>query len=732
MGGLATFLRRCFGRSAGGRTVKTPSILQFEAVECGAASLAMILAHYGAWIPLEVLRTACGVSRDGAKASNIVRAARDFKLIAKGFKKEPEGLADLPLPAIIHWNFNHYVVFKGFSGGRAYINDPASGPRVVSMEEFGESFTGVALAFEPGEGFAPQGRPAGLFDALKARLTGSGNAFALIGVISLALVLPGIVLPAFSKMFVDGILVNHQDRWVIPLLLGMIITAIVRTALTILQQRALIRLETKLAVVGAAQLIWHLIRLPMGFFTQRHPGEVASRVAVNDKVAKLMSGQLSNTMVQLGEAAFFAIVMLAYNPLLGAIAITLAAPNYFLLRYAQAYIQESAGRTLSTYGKLAAVTVGAIQNIETLKASGFERQTFERWAGHHANNLDAMRQQGFQNAFLTMVPAVLVSLSASMILGFGAWQVMSGALTIGDLVAFQTLAASFITPIAAIAGMGPVVTGVKVSLQRVDDALKNVPDRLADAAHMQVPSVPSPPLRGQVELADVTFGYSRLEPPLLKSLNVKLTPGTRIAFVGGSGSGKSTIGRLICGLIEPWSGDVLFDGKPLIDVPQRQRARSLAYVDQDIFLFEGSVRDNLTLWNRGVPDEKIIKALADAAILDDITVRPGQIDGHVEEGGRNFSGGQRQRLEIARALVGDPSVLVLDEATAALDAATEKLIDDNIRRRGCTCIIIAHRLSTIRDCEEIILLSRGRVVERGTHDELIALGGEYANLIRAH
>ena len=725
-------VRRLLVKPADDQRVDVPSILQVEAVECGAASLAMILAHYGSWIPLESLREACGVSRDGAKASNVVRAARDLKLIAKGFKKEPNSISDLKLPLIIHWNFNHYVVFKGFYEGRAHINDPASGPRSVSMQEFNESFTGVALAFEPDEGFQRQGEPAGLFDSLKARLAGSENAFALIGVISVALVIPGVVVPAFSKMFVDGVLINRQDRWVVPMLLAMIVTAIVRGLLTILQQRALIRLETKLAVVGAAQLVWHLIRLPMSFFTQRHPGEISSRVVSNEKVAKLLSGQFSNTLLSLAQAAFFAMLMLAYNFWLGLVVILIAAPNYFLLRYVQDTVQQNQSRALSTFGKLAAVTVGSIQNIETLKASGLERQAFERWAGHHANNLDAMREQGMQAAFLAMVPAVLTSLSASVVLGFGSWQVMSGALTIGDLVAMQTLAASFMAPIATVAALGPVALGVKVALQRVDDALKNAPDPLVEAVSAPVALAPSPPLRGEVELMNVAFGYSRLEKPLLEGMNARMRPGARIAFVGGSGSGKSTLGRLICGLLQPWGGEVRFDGKSITEVSQRQRARSLAYVDQDIFLFEGSIRDNLTLWNRGVPDEKIIRALADAAILDDITVRPGQVDGHVEEGGRNFSGGQRQRLEIARALVGDPSVLVLDEATAALDAATEKLIDDNIRRRGCTCIIIAHRLSTIRDCEEIILLSHGRVAERGTHDQLMELGGEYSNLIRAH
>jgi len=717
--------------SSRGQRVKVPSILQFEAVECGAASLAMILAHYGAWIPLERLRVACGVSRDGAKASNVLKAAREFKMTAKGFKKEPDRLTDLRWPLILHWNFNHYVVFEGFAKGRAWINDPGSGRRSVSLQEFDEAFTGVALAFEPQEGFEQTSKPAGLLHSLRTRLSGSQNAFALIGVVSLGLVVPGIVLPAFSKMFVDGILINHQERWVAPLLIGMLITAVVRTLLTLLQQRALIRLDTKLAVTGAAKFIWHVLRLPMSFFTQRHPGEISNRVASNEQVAKLLYGQFSNTVVHLAECVFFAAVMLTYDLVLGGTALLLAIPNYFLLRTMAERMQEASTRTLTALGKVGAATVGAIQNIETLKASGLERQTFERWAGYHANTLDSTREQSTQAAFLAAIPAVLSSLGASAILGIGAWRVMSGALSIGDLVAFQSLAASFTGPIASLVALGPTMTSAKVALQRVDDALKNETDPLVDPPD-QTAGPAALPLRGEVELSDVSFGYSPLEPALLNSIRIKLEPGMRIAFVGGSGSGKSTLGRLICGLLDPWSGEIRFDGQPIGELSQARRARSIGYVDQDIFLFEGTVRENLSLWDRGIPDENIVRALADASMLDDISIRPGQIDAHVEEGGRNFSGGQRQRLEIARALTTDPSILILDEATAALDTQTEKLIDDNLRRRGCTCIIIAHRLSTIRDCDEIIVLRRGMLVERGSHDALMALNDEYANLIRAN
>jgi NHLM bacteriocin system ABC transporter peptidase/ATP-binding protein len=705
--------------------------LQFEAVECGAASLAMILAHFGAWIPLERLRTACGVSRDGSKASNVLKAARGLGLNAKGFRKEPEALQDLPWPLIIHWNFNHFVVFEGFAKGRAWINDPAVGPRSVGMEEFNASFTGVALAFEPTPALARTRKPPGLLSSLRRRLSGSKAAFTLIGLLSLGLVIPGLVMPAFASMFVNGVIINQQGHWLEPLLIGMMLTALIRMLLMLLQQRALIRLETKLAVAGAATFVWHVIRLPMSFFTQRHPGEVANRVASNEQIAVLLSGEFSSTVFSMAQVLFFGLVMLLYDPMLGAVAILLAVPNYFVLRGMGTRMNQTSSRMLNAQGKLAAATVGTIQNIETLKASGMEQQAFERWAGHHANALDATRELGSQSIVLSLVPSVLTSLTGAAILGLGAWRVMSGVLTIGDLVAFQSLAQSFAAPIGGFVSLGATATAMRVALQRVDDALKNPIDPLVAATVDGDATELHRPMRGEVELVDVTFGYSRLEPPLLDGINLRLSPGMRVAFVGGSGSGKSTLGRLICGLLDPWSGHILFDGRAIGTIPQISRAQSVAYVDQDIFLFEGTVRDNLTLWNRSVPDGNLTQALSDAAILDDVSVRPGQVDAHVEEGGRNFSGGQRQRLEIARALSGDPSILVLDEATAALDTSTEKAIDDSLRRRGCTCIIIAHRLSTIRDCDEIIVLRYGKVAERGTHDELMALDGEYAKLIRS-
>jgi NHLM bacteriocin system ABC transporter peptidase/ATP-binding protein len=713
------------------RVVRTPTVLQMEQVECGAASLAMVLAHYGRWVTLEELRQACGVSRDGSKASNLLKAGRAYGLTAKGFKKDPERLAELPWPVILHWNFNHFLVLEGVAEGRAFLNDPVEGRRTVSLQELSEAFTGVALAFEPGPDFKPGGAPPRFLALLWSRLTGSREALAYIALASAILAVLGVILPVFSRVFVDDVLVGRQERWLAPLLIGMALTALVRMAVTGLQQRALLKLEAKLSIAWSSRFFWHVLRLPMSFFGQRHPGEVANRIAANDRVARLLSGELANTLIELGMMVFFGLVMFAYDPLLAAVAVALALPNLLLLRMAQERQAQASQRQLAVTGRFGAITAGMIQAIETLKASGLEGRAFERWAGNQAAVLSVRQELGAQAMLLDAAPGLLRALSVAAVLGIGGVRVMEGALTLGGLVAFQTLAESFAQPIRRFVSLNGLFQSVRADLGRLEDALKNRADPASAAPARLADDEPTPGLQGEVRLQGISFGYSPLDPPLIEGFDLTLAPGARVALVGGSGSGKSTIGRLICGLQQPWAGEIRFDGAPMLQMSAAARAQSIAYVDQDIFLFEGTVRENLTLWDRGVPDETLTLALADAAILDDISSRPGQLDCGIAEGGTNFSGGQRQRLEIARALAVNPSILVLDEATAALDSATEKEIDDNLRRRGCTCIIIAHRLSTIRDCDEIVVLSRGKVVERGTHDELAARGGEYAALIAA-
>jgi NHLM bacteriocin system ABC transporter peptidase/ATP-binding protein len=706
---------------------RTPTILQMEALECGAACLAMVLASYGLWIPLEQLRVACGVSRDGSKALNILKAARRLGFVAKGFRKEPETLDELPMPCIIHWNFNHFVVLEGLHRGRAYINDPGTGRRRVDMMELSAAFTGVVLAMVPGPEFKKAGSRPKPSRLLVRELSTSKQAVGLLIIVSLALVVPGLAIPTFSKIFVDDILIRNANSWLMPLLIGMAVTAIARAFITACQQSLLLRLETKLTVIMITRFLLHVLSLPMEFFTQRHAGDIANRIAINEQIARLLSEGLGTNLLNLVTLVFFAAVMVLYDPVLTAVGVGMSLLNVLAVRLIARRREDLSASLLLEQSKLLGNTIGTIRTIETLKGSGLEDDAFAFWAGVQAKALNAEQALGFYSAMLELFPSLFSGLTMAAILGLGGLRVIEGALTLGGLVAFQSLMASFSGPINSLVQLAGSVQTITGGLARLDDVYKYP---AGSSARSESASATIPPkLLGRLELKDIRFGYSTMEPPLIDGFSISLQPGMRVALVGGSGSGKSTLGRLVCGLCTPWSGEVRFDGWLLSDIPEQVFANSVAYIDQDIFLFEGSLRDNLALWDTNVSDVEISQALKDTSMHDDIAIRPGNYDCYVSEGGTNFSGGQRQRIEIARALVGNPALIVLDEATGALDPVIENEIDDNLRRRGCTCIIIAHRLSTIRDCDEIIVLEQGKVVERGRHEELLAVRGAYARLI---
>lgn len=720
--------------------VKTPTVLQMEAVECGAAALSIVLSYYRKVIPLEELRVACGVSRDGSKANNVLRAAREYGLEAKGWRREPVQLRDLAVPMIVHWNFNHFLVLEGFVEGKAYLNDPASGPRVVPEDEFDQSFTGVALVFAPSPTFQPGGQAPSLMGALRNRLAGFSAALWYAVLAGLALVIPGLVSPTFSKVFVDDVLVKGMQPWLKPLLLAMTCSAVISAGLTWLQQRHLLRFETKLAIDTSSRFFWHVLRLPVDFFNQRYAGEIANRVGINDKVARLLSGDLATTALNLLVISFYGLLMIQYDVWLTVIGVMMASLNFLALKYVSRRRVDLNQRLAQDRGKAMGVAMGGLQTIETLKAAGAESDFFSRWSGYQAKVVNADQQLQLQTQLLSAVPPLLMAINSALMIGVGGTRVMNGLLSMGALIAFQALMSSFIGPINRMVDLGGTLQTVRGDMNRLDDVQRT----RVDATLAQIeedddigPQTPlsshdgGPKLTGMLELRDITFGYNKLEPPLIEHFSLKLTPGSRVALVGGSGCGKSTLAKLVCGLYDPWEGQVLFDGRTRLEIPRDVLTRSFACVDQEIFIFEGTLRDNITLWDSSLPESEIVRAARDAAIHADVATRTGGYGTVTEEGGRNFSGGQRQRLEIARALVGNPSLLVLDEATSALDPSTEKEIDDSLRRRGCTCLIVAHRLSTIRDCDEIIVLERGKVVQRGTHEELSEQPGHYRDLIAA-
>jgi NHLM bacteriocin system ABC transporter peptidase/ATP-binding protein len=703
-----------------------------EATECGAACLAMILGHHGLWVPLEQLRVDCGVSRDGSKAANMLRAARGYGMTAKGYRKDIERLTDLPFPMIIYWNFNHFVVLEGIDteSGQAWINDPGSGPRRVAAEEFEDSFTGICLAMQPAPGFSRGGAPPSLLDGLRARLRGSNAALTFLVIVSFTIAIPGLAVPVLTQVFIDDVLVQGRTNWLPPLLLGLLLAALLEGGLAGLRHLYLARMEVKLATAHGAVMLWHILRLPVEFFAQRYPGDIAHRLESNDSVAKLVSEQLATAVGGGFTLVFFGAVMALYDPGLAAVAVGLSLGNLLALRLAWRLQDELSRRALREQGNLQAVAISGLAGIETIKASGAENDFFARWAGLQANHLNVQQRIAVLNALLATVPLTLSALTTVAILWLGGYRVMDGSLTVGELVAFQGLVAHFAEPLGVLMRLGGAINAAKGDMARLDDVGRYPADPRIAARPDLLPAA-LPRLSGRIELRDVVFGYSRREKPLLDGISLTIEPGQRIAIVGGSGSGKSTLAKLLVALYRPWSGQILLDGRAIQDIPAPLLAGSVASVDQDIILFEGTVRENLTFWDTDLPERTVIRALADAEMLDIVVARPRRYDAHVQEGGANFSGGQRQRLEIARALVGDPSILILDEATSALDPLVEQRIDGNLRRRGCTCVVVAHRLSTIRDSDVIVVLEHGRVVQQGNHETLVAEDGPYRDLVTA-
>jgi len=715
------------------KRVKTPTLIQIEAVECGAVSLGIILRYYGRFVPVEELRSACDISRSGSSALKIVKAARTYGLEATGWKRDVHELDDLSLPMIVFWNFSHFLVVEGFGKNCVYLNDPAGGPRKCSIQEFDQAYTGIALTFKPGPDFQPGGKPPNLFRALADRLpVGSGWPIFFLIVTGLALSVTGLIVPAFQQVFVNDYLIDGKDSWVRPMLWFVCATALFTLILSWLQSFVLIRFSIQMAVRMEGSFLWYILRLPLAFFEQRFAGELAQRTTINDKVASLLSGQLARASVSLLTILPYGLVLFTYNWLLSVVGLSIAVMNLIIMKAIGRVRTDKNAQLLQEQGVLIGSAISGFQNIESIKATASEQDLFARLAGTQAKVINRQQELASWSQVLSLAPKFLDNVNSMAMLTLGGWAIIQGSFTIGGLLAFKSLMAAFLAPFSNLASLGGQLQNAEGEMHRLNDVLRTKLDPITESdAPEPEDHDSSARLSGRIEVRNVTFGYSKQEPPLLEDVSLTLEPGQRIALVGSSGSGKSTLVMLIVGLLQPWSGEILFDGKPRRAWPRQLLARSLGYVSQQIYLFEGTIYENIALFDNSISLDTVEHAAMDASIHDVISTRAGAYLAKVNEGGLNFSGGQMQRIEIARGLALEPSMLVMDEATSALDPMTELQVDQNIRKRNITCIISAHRLSTIRDANEIIVLDQGSIVERGTHEELVQLQGHYANLVEA-
>ncbi len=767
---------------------RVPVRLALGANESGIACLAMVLAANGVRVGQEELLRACGVTRDGSSFAELAETAAVFQVDPVVLTGDSTILDDLTLPAIIHWGASHSRVVEARSGASWSVVDPLIGRLDVTDTELRATWGGEALTLSS----ASTPLRVRSWDRLRTRMRGSWIGVWFVVLAGLGLIVPGLLTPALIREFVDEYLIAGDGQGAVLLIGGLVAALVVSIALLVLQLRGLQRLLTVSVIRNASRFVWHLLRMPAWFFSQRDATTLAYRVGLNEQLADVLAGRFTAAMLAQLTSVFFLIVMIIYSPPLAAVALigpVLAA----ILMWRIALLRSEIRQRQAREGSVTATELGVtLRMIETLKATGSEDVAFNRAFSSVGRRLSL----GYTRlwGYIGMVPVFATALTSALVLIVGAYLVMQGSLTQGTLAGFTILLAGFLGPLVILVPSLDSVLNLRGAWEQMTDVLEQqvdpgLWDQDVDApigsttSPMEASGVLAAPAgddadpgqslteeatdigsleqvdsstdqahadpiallasggrrrRGRLSVdpwaaaltvQDVTFGYSPRQPPLLDRISLQADPGRIIAVVGSSGGGKSTLGRLVGGLYRPWTGQILIDGRPLDTYPREARAREVTFVNQDVVLYSASIRDNITMFDPLLRDRDIIAAARDACVHEDIALRPGGYDSVLQEDGRDLSGGQRQRIVIARALVRRPRLLVLDEATSALDARTEAQVVENLRGRGCTVLVVAHRLSTVRDADEIIVIDGGRIVERGTHRDLSVADGLYRELM---
>ena len=703
------------------RRRRVPFIPQMERTECGAACLAMVLAHHGHHAPLGEVREVCGVSRDGVSALAILRAAETFGCEAAGVRVELEALETLPLPAILHWGFSHFVVLERLEPRHATIVDPTSGVQILPLAELDRNFTGVALLLRPGDGFAPRA-PAqsglGRYGPLLRRhLPGLAQVLAL----SLLLQAVGLLIPLGVRFVVDQILLPERGSWLPAALAVLAAVAGGSAVLAWLRSRALQTLQAALDWTLTTGFVEHLLRLPTGFFLQRPTGDLADRVKANARLRDLLSSQSASALLDLILLAACLLLMLRLSAPLTLVLLLAAGLQAAGMQALRGWREKSLGTELAAASRESSVLVEALLGIESLRASGSEGRMLQRWTVFATQRINAALRRRRLEVAAEQWMVLLRGAGLAGLFLIGGRELAAGRLSVGDLAAFLTLESVFMAPIHSLFGTVGLFQYLRTHLARIEDVVAAAPE----------PSGTRDPglLRGGIRLEDVSFRYSRGAAFEVRGVSVEIRPGERVALVGPSGAGKSTLARLLLGLLQPTGGTIRLDGQDLRELDLARVRRQIGAVLQDPVLLDETVRVNLTLADPAPPAGRLEEALRRAACEEVVAALPQGIETRLGDGGARLSGGQRQRLCLARALVARPAVLLLDEATSSLDRETEERVLRNLAALGCTQILIAHRLDGVRDVDRILVLEAGRIVQQGTWEELAGREGLFRDLL---